>query len=1111
MALALFEALCPNCGGRIDTDRLEKGLACERCLPHPAEGHLCELLEQKLQYTQVCELLDREKKFIKFFTEKMNNPPWSLQKLWAKRIFQGQSFAIVAPTGVGKTTFGATMACFLEGKSYIIVPTRTLLDQVKRQCKSFSEKRIVAYSGKKGEKDSIKRGDFDILITTNAFLSHNFELLQDKVFDFIFIDDTDSFLKSGKNIDKVFLLLGFTHQQLESIMKGQIQEPFKPKGVLVVSSATLKPKTNRAILFRKALGFEVSPVRVSLRNVLDCFQIVKDEEEALQQLPNWIERFGKGGLVYVSLEFGRRGVKSIVDGLRECGLKVVSYEDFNAEEFRKGGFDVAVGISVSNNSLVRGIDLPDVIRYAIFLDVPHISFPLKLDSPSVQRSLLLALREFVEDERVDKYLTILHSQRKPSTAFSQEISSFLRKYLADPSIFERLKSSETLLLEDREGESFIRLADPATYLQASGRTSRMFAGGVSRGISLVVCWNERLLNNLKKRLRLFFEDLDFVDAKEVDWQRELKRVDEDRLTVKKLSAEGSHSQPNVRSTLIVVESPNKARTIARFFGTPQVRLVENLVVWETTTGDRLIAITASLGHVFDLVEDEGLYGVLELDDLYLPVYSSIKVCEECGEQTTNRVCSKKHAQISDKLDFVRALRKLSIQFDEVLIATDPDAEGEKIAYDLTLALKPFNANVKRSEFHEVTKIAFKKAIDSPRMLNDNLVKAQIARRVLDRWVGFSLSSELWRVFRRYDLSAGRVQTPVLGWIIERTENFKQKKALLRLLAKDEKGNSLWLDLQIDDPSSARKMADRILKRKLKVKERFEEILQPPSPHNTATVLSELGTKFNTSDLMETLQQLFEQGLITYHRTDSFTVSETGVKLAEQIILEKFSRDLFHPRRYPSTGAHECIRIVKNLTPKELKLWIELGKVDFSRPNLAMTLYSTIYERFIASQMKPVKVLKKKLQLELDSNHYEWVIIDSVIEHGFDLVLPIKTQRVGDEPFIAFFKIDLMPKVFPFTQGSLIEQMRQRGLGRPSTYAKIVQNLLERGYVVQKGGYLFATELGRKVFEWLSEHYLYFVSESLTRELEEKSDEIERGSLNHLDLLKSLRKNLPFTS
>ncbi|MCX7813320.1 MAG: DNA topoisomerase [Pseudothermotoga sp.] len=325
----------------------------------------------------------------------------------------------------------------------------------------------------------------------------------------------------------------------------------------------------------------------------------------------------------------------------------------------------------------------------------------------------------------------------------------------------------------------------------------------------------------------------------------------------------------------------------------------------------------------------------------------------------------------------------------------------------------------------------------------------------------------------------------------------------------------WKDrykhLQIDDPSSARKMADRILKRKLKVKERFEEILQPPSPHNTATVLSELGTKFNTSDLMETLQQLFEQGLITYHRTDSFTVSETGVKLAEQIILEKFSRDLFHPRRYPSTGAHECIRIVKNLTPKELKLWIELGKVDFSRPNLAMTLYSTIYERFIASQMKPVKVLKKKLQLELDSNHYEWVIIDSVIEHGFDLVLPIKTQRVGDEPFIAFFKIDLMPKVFPFTQGSLIEQMRQRGLGRPSTYAKIVQNLLERGYVVQKGGYLFATELGRKVFEWLSEHYLYFVSESLTRELEEKSDEIERGSLNHLDLLKSLRKNLPFTS
>lgn len=1110
MTLALFDSLCPNCGGRIGTDRLEKGLVCEKCLPNVTEAHLCEILERKFHYAEVCELLKKEKQFIEFFTEKVGNPPWSLQKLWAKRIFQRQSFAIVAPTGVGKTTFGAVMACFLEGKSYILVPTRTLVEQVKQRCESFSSKKIVAYLGRQNEKKKIEQGDFDVLITTNMFLSQNFELLEDKVFDFIFVDDTDSLLKSGKNVDKVLLLLGFTRQQLESAMKNQLETSLEPKGILVVSSATLKPKTNRAVLFRKILGFEVSPVRVSLRNVLDSFQVSKDEEDALEQLLGWIKRFGKGGLIYVSSRFGRDGVKNLVEWLKKHHVRAVSYEDFDAEEFRKEKFDVAVGISVPNNNLVRGIDLPDVIRYAVFFDVPHISFPLKYDNLNVQRHLLLALRELTEDERVEKYLTILYSQRKPNTRLLLEISNFLKEQLSDPTFIERLKDSEQLLIEKREDGLFIKLADATVYLQASGRTSRMFAGGVSRGISLVICWDEKLFNNLKKRLRTFFDDVEFFDANRVDWEQELKRVDEDRSTVRKLSTEKVRPQPNVKSTLIVVESPNKARTIARFFGTPQSRSVEGLLVWETTTGDRLIAITASLGHVFDLVENEGIHGVLELDGQYLPVYSSIKICEVCREQTTSHTCSKKHTQISDKLNIVRSLRKLALQFDEVLIATDPDAEGEKIAYDLTLALKPFNKNIQRAEFHEVTKSAFRKAIDSPRMIDQNLVKAQLARRVLDRWVGFELSSKLWRVFRRYDLSAGRVQTPVLGWIIERTDLSNQKKALLKLLVKDEKENTLWLTLEIEELSIAKKIAGQLLNKKLDVAECFEETIQPPPPYNTAAILSELGSRLGSSTVMDVLQELFEQGLITYHRTDSFTVSETGVKLAEQIVSEKFSRDLFQPRQYHSAGAHECIRITKNLSPEELKLWIELGRVNFSDPKLVLTVYAAIYKRFIASQMKPAKVLKKKLLLSFDSNCHTWEIIDGVIEHGFDLFLPFRVQHVEKEPSIAFIKTELVSKQPPFTQGSLIKRMQERGLGRPSTYAKIVQNLLERGYVVQKGEYLLATELGRKVFEWLSKHYPTFASESLTRELEEKSDSIERGELDHQELLRSLRNSPLFS-
>lgn len=228
----------------------------------------------------------------------------------------------------------------------------------------------------------------------------------------------------------------------------------------------------------------------------------------------------------------------------------------------------------------------------------------------------------------------------------------------------------------------------------------------------------------------------------------------------------------------------------------------------------MIAITASLGHVFDLIENEGLYGVLEQGDHYVPIYASIKVCEECGEQTTNQTCSKKHAKIQDKLKLISAFRRLALQFDEILIATDPDAEGEKIAYDLTLALRPFNGNIRRAEFHEVTKSAFTRAIDVPRAIDKNMVKAQVARRILDRWVGFELSSKLWRAFKRYDLSAGRVQTPVLGWVIERTKLVKQRKALVKLLVRDEIQNSVSLSFEMDDPVAAKKLVSELVGKKL---------------------------------------------------------------------------------------------------------------------------------------------------------------------------------------------------------------------------------------------------------------------------------------------------------
>ncbi|MGB9790497.1 MAG: reverse gyrase [Thermotoga caldifontis] len=1108
MPLAVYDALCPNCGGRIEAERLQEGLACEKCLPEIEKGDLCELLKEKKFYSFVCELAEKERQFAEFFEERVGNPPWSLQRLWAKRVFQKQSFAIVAPTGVGKTTFGAAMASFLDGKSYILVPTRMLVEQVKNRCESFTNKRVVAYTGKESEKKKIEQGDFDILITTNMFLAQNFDILEDKRFEFIFVDDTDSLLKSGKNVDKVLRLLGFDQSHIELALKNQLESPPENTAVLVVSSATLKPRTNRVVLFRRLLGFDVSPVRISVRNVLDSFVEVEDEKTARAQLLDWIERFGRGGLVYVSSRFGKEGAEELVSWLKEHGVRAVSYEDFDPESFRKGEFEVAVGIALPNNSLVRGLDLPDTIRYAIFFDVPHLTFPLKLENENVQRSLLLALRNFVNDERIEKYLKVLSG--RVSLAQRQQIENFLAELLKKNETVEKLKNSEDILIEEREEGLYVSFADAATYLQASGRTSRMFAGGVSRGISLIVHWNERLFKNLKKRLRLFFDDVDFIDAKEVDWQQELKRVDEDRATIVKVLSSKAATQISVKSTLVVVESPNKARTIARFFGTPQMRFVDDVLVWETTTGDRLIAITASLGHVFDLVEDEGIYGVVEKDGEYVPVYTSIKVCEECNEQTTAQTCSKKHTKMKDKLNLVNAFRKLAVQFDEILIATDPDAEGEKIAYDLTMALKPFNGNIRRAEFHEVTKPAFRRAIDAPRTIDLNLVKAQLARRILDRWVGFSLSSKLWRAFKRYDLSAGRVQTPVLGWIIERDELAKQKKAVVRLFAKDEKNNGVWLNLELEDASHVKNLLSKLAGKKIELVESFEEEIHPPLPYNTASLLSELGGRLGCSTLMDILQELFEQGLITYHRTDSFTVSEIGIKLAEQIIFEEFSRELFFPRRNPSAGAHECIRITKRLKPEELRLWIELGRVQLSLPKQAQLVYGAIYRRFLASQMKPVKVLKKKFRLVLGSQTFEWELIDAVLEHGFDLIMPLKTQHTESDVTIVSANVRFVPKVLPFTQGTLTKQMQERGLGRPSTYAKIVQTLLDRGYVVQKGEYLFPTELGVRVFAWLKRHYPAFAAESLTHELEEKSDLIERGEMDYQQLIRSLRNSELFS-
>lgn len=1174
-SFATFRRLCPNCGGDISAERLEAGWACESCLPDravstsSAPSGLCDFLRQRgnlHHYRWVCYLQDTERAFAAFFRRHLGVDLWALQRVWARRVLLGESFALIAPTGVGKTTFGIAMAHFLPGTAYIVVPTRLLVEQVAERCRAFGTKKVVAYLGRTRERKAIETGDYEVLITTSMFLATSFDLLNGRTFDFVFVDDVDALLKSGRNVDKVLKLLGFTDADIDAAWKerrgaqtaplvpdegeeeaeeAEMDEVFgeagedegseetpsvlrpasRPKGVLVVSSATLRPRTKRVLLFRALLGFEVVPMRVTVRNVCDAVQWVRDVNDAKRQLVRWVKRFGKGGIVFVSGELGRDGVADIVAWLQRHKISAVAYDELVAnsdqlQAFQRGDIAVAVGIAIPTNALVRGIDLPETVRYAIFMDVPKMTFPLTAtDDPRSFVPLLLALREVSDDKaRIDAYLSTMRRYRfwrsdQPRPKRVQEIADYLRQQFADEGVLAKLEIAETVALHRQDGQLFITLGDAASYLQASGRTSRLFAGGISRGISLILAWDKKAFHSLQRRLRLFYDEVEFADAEQVDWDAELHKVDDDRRRIRQLQAGEvvDRVHPEMRTTLVIVESPNKARTIAHFFGTPQRRVLNGLSVWEVTTGDRLLAVTASLGHIFDLVEREGLHGVLQRDGFFVPVYSTIKSCPQCGEQTTEDACACGKPPERDKMTLIHALQRVAVQFDEIVIATDPDAEGEKIGYDLMAALKPFNPNIVRAEFHEVTRRAFLQALRSPRQMERNLVKAQMTRRILDRWVGFELSRRLWQVFHRHDLSAGRVQTPVLGWVIERTDLARQKKARITVQCASASRNEITVQLSFehDDLHFARQLFERLEQARITVTDAGEETVNPPPPYNTGTLLAEAGSFASATSVMDALQDLFERGVITYHRTDSVRVSDAGIRVAQELLERLQAAGDFQPRSYGAEGAHECIRPTRPLTDDDLRLWLSAGRIALDNPKLALRLYGLIVRRFLASQMKPASVRKAKVTLQLGDWQHEWEVIAEVLDDGFHRIAPLRVQPVAADMRVVGKQMRTVSKVLPFTQGSLIEEMRRRGLGRPSTYAKIVQTLLERGYVVERNGFLFVTELGRQVYRWLRSRYPEFADEALTRELEEQSDRIEAGELDYQAVLRQLRHSRLF--
>ncbi|RLG64090.1 reverse gyrase [archaeon] len=1207
---AIFSGLCPNCGGDIDSQRLQLGIPCEKCLPNlnieelksknriERIEYIARLLEKRnllKNYSEIYRLEKLYNEFEEFFKFLIGNKMWSAQRSWARRIFLGRNFSIIAPTGMGKTSFGAVMSLFLAlrgKKCYIMLPTSILVRQVADKIQSMIEKggyniRLVYYHSlltpkqKREMKARIMNEDYDILITTSFFLAIKFEeFLKGRFFDFIFVDDVDAFVKTSKNVDKVLMLLGFTEEIIDAGMRAaklvtraffdksayeelrklreEIAE-FKSShrvGMLVVSGASARAKrTLRVKLFKELLNFEVGRRVEGERNVVDAYLF--PEKSIEEHVVDLVKRLGKGGLVFAPMDKGSEYVTTLAKTLKEHGIKAEAYTSARKkllDQFVNGEIEVLVGVASYRSPLARGLDLPETVRYAVFAGIPKfkISLDLRERFHTFKLFILLAnIVELLEGEELDEWSRKLSWLRTTLSRLTSEqelilnraiveneqltgrlehirqrileIRDQLQKLLEREDIKEKIKTSPRLTLEEN---AYLITADAVAYLQASGRTSRMFIGGMTKGLSVLIVDNEKAFRGLLSRLK-WLEDIQFVDFREVNIESLLEEIDRDRKLIADLRR--GIISPRIRdirkTALLIVESPNKARTIAWFFGEPTKRTLEGVPIYDTSAEEFFLTIAATGGHVVDLtLRDTGFMGVIVKDEVFIPVYSTIKRCMQCGYQflDSDQCPNCKSKEYSDSLNRINAIRELAEEADIVLIGTDPDTEGEKIAWDIAVLISPYAKEIRRVEFHEVTRKAVKEALHSMRDIDLNLVKAQIIRRIEDRWIGFSLTETLWksRFFKK--VSAGRVQTPVLGWILERYKEYKKRKGFNFKVTLE---NNLIVSLGIHKITGRRKdekleefkqklLSSKAVIEDVKVK---EDTINPPPPYTTDEMIRDASRilRLSPEETMRIAQSLFEAGLITYHRTDSHRVSTTGIGVAKSYIEENIDASMFKARVWGEGGAHECIRPTRPIDTSMLKRLINEGilrlpeKLSWGH----YALYDIIFKRFIASQMIPGKVKVIEATVKIPEINFETKIegICQIIEEGFTKMYKPPLKMIPEISEGEYRIVDVFyfraSEVYPYTEGEVVDLMRKRGIGRPSTYAAIISILKKREYVRCRQQRLIPTQKAYIVYSFLTKNFSDMVSEERTRLLENYMRKVEEGELDYIEVLKELYREV----
>jgi DNA topoisomerase I len=522
--------------------------------------------------------------------------------------------------------------------------------------------------------------------------------------------------------------------------------------------------------------------------------------------------------------------------------------------------------------------------------------------------------------------------------------------------------------------------------------------------------------------------------------------------------------------LLIVESPAKAKTISKYL-------------------DGKYTVKASVGHIRDLPKSNKK--AIDIEGGFIP-----------------------HYEISPgKEKVVEEIQQLAKKADEVILATDPDREGEAIAWHIAEATKL--KNPKRVVFHEITKDAIQEAMKNPRGIDEHLREAQEARRVLDRLVGYDLSGLIWKKVR-YGLSAGRVQSPALRIIMEREREiraFKPTKYWVITADVVTKGK-IPLTLTCTKEPTDKKEVDDILEKGKKgdweVVDVEESTMKraPRAPFITSTLQQAASSRlgFAPSRTMSIAQRLYEAGHITYMRTDSTNLSKVALAQIAGVVEKKFGKNYLQFRTYAAKSknaqeAHEAIR------PSHIN--IESAGANEEQKKL----YKLIWARAVASQMADAEMLRTKIIANISGDKIPdfavngsrvlfpgWLQADPGAR-GEDVELPKLSK--GDDLDLKEIKSDEKETQPPprYSEAGLVKELEKRGIGRPSTYASIIKTLQDREYVTNENKALKPTDTGDVVSSFLEENFMHYINDSFTAEMEDSLDDIAAGNKEYAATLK----------